>query len=562
MISDAAARLTSNDPRVAISAATSATDKPDTDIYVEVLDRTYKLQGYANDYTYLSVMWPRNDVETGRLVLKGDDPMVPVLRACSSTVVPIVITNGSGTLQWSGRVSDTDYALDGQGNWTLTASLVGDTAYLTHILAWVNFTTPIEYQGPLREAVYVGNACSVVETIISENAFRLQAGYWDMANTLSSLDPDWRAWFSTLLESDGNLADMLHAPVYVIHHKPSEDTSPFVFLTARFDPILHVVQGVIKDNGLDLEVRLWRPGDPQPDPDRTTLHIPCYVVTVTDRSGITGPTGRALIDGIFKDLAELQQGAFGEAAGPFIGTQAQQYAAEGIYIAPELGVNFTPPWAMIIADHPKTPLLSANVIDHHCLAHTTIIGGKSPQWLDDLINATLTWLIDSIEIFIGFTGIPTDLLSGLFTDTILAFELALNEDRRLSNGPYCYPEQMFPSADGAPYNVQSLFDLLSAQWDTRGFSSAKISFLNGTSGLQINRDIFRSGMMIVALQNSGQAFMDYVERITLTDDRKSARARVEVQVGDGKLHDNPMAIFQRRLKEMWKFLTAVTLQDQ
>ena len=379
---EVATRLASPDPRTAMSGALAvANPPPDTDIYVEILDRTYKLQGFCNDYTYLSVMWPRNDVETGRLVLKGNDPMVPVLRQCSATVVPVVVSNGSGTLQWSGRVSDTDFALDGQGNWTLTASLVGDTAYLSHMLAWVNFTTPIEYQGPLREAVYVGNACSVVETIISENAFRLQGGYWDMANTLSSLDPDWKAWFSTLLESDGNLQDMLHTPVYVIHHKPSEDTSPFVFLTARFDPVLHVVQGVIKDNGLDMKVKLWRPGDPQPDPDRATLHLPCYVVTVTDRSGISGPTGRALVDGILRDVAELQQGAFGEASSPFTGTQAQQYAAEGIYIAPELGVNFTPPWAMVIADHLNTPLLSANIIDHHCLAHTTIIGGKSPQWL-------------------------------------------------------------------------------------------------------------------------------------------------------------------------------------
>ena len=363
-------------------AASASNPVPDTDIYVEILDKTYKLQGYCNDYTYLSVMWPRNDVETGRIVLKGTDPMVPALRACSSTVVPIVISNGSGTLQWSGRVSDTDYALDGQGNWTLTASLVGDTAYLTHMLAWVNFLTPIEYQGPLREAVYFGNACTVVETVIAENAFRLQLGYWDMANALSSLDGDWRAWFSTWLEGDGKLADMLHTPVYVVHHNPFQDTSPFVFLTGRFDPILQLVQGIIKDNGLDLEVKLWRPGDPQPDPDRATLKVATYVVRVIDRSGITGPTGRSFIDGVLKDIAQLQQGAFGEASGPFTGSaNAQQYAAEGIYIAPELGVNFTPPWAMVIADHPKSPLLSANIIDHHTMAHTTIIGGKSPQWL-------------------------------------------------------------------------------------------------------------------------------------------------------------------------------------
>ena len=140
--------------------------------------------------------------------------------------------------------------------------------------------------------------------------------------------------------------------------------------------------------------------------------------------------------------------------------------------------------------------------------------------------------------------------------------MADNEDRRLENGPYCYPEQMFPSTDGAPYNVDSLFDLISGMWDTRGWTAAKVSFLNGAGGLKAGRDIFRGGLMTIALQNTGEAFTDYVEKITLTDDRTQNRARVEIQVGDGKLHDNPMAIFSRKLKDFWKFVSAITLQDQ
>ncbi|GAS92694.1 Gp37-like protein [Mycolicibacterium brisbanense] len=557
-----AAGLASPSPKVNATAALNALAQmeiPDTDIEVWVGDKMYGLQGYCQDYISLQVQWPRNDVETGRILLKGSDPMVRPMRQCSKTVVPVVIE--CDELMFNGRVADTDYALDERGNWTLTASLIGDTNYLNHVLCWVNFLTPIEYQGPLREAIYMGPACTVIETLIAEQTFRLQSGLNSMLNALSSLDLDWRAWFARFLETNGDLTDMLFSPVYVIHHDFFTDTSPWVSIEGRFDVVLDLIKQTIKDNGLDLEIKLFRPGiDPQPDPDNITLKVHTYVVRVFDRSGITGPT-KSFIDGGFKDIAELQDGLFGQNTNIVTSAQTQQLASEGIYIAPEIGVNWTAPTAMVIADHPKAPLLSANIYDHHAMAYQLIVGGKSPQWLDDMISATLEWAVDAITMLIGVTGIPSNLLDGLFSDTILAFELAIDEDRYIENGPYAYPEQMFPTAS-QPYNVDAIFALMSGAWDTRGWTAAKVSFLNGAGGLRVGRNIFRGAPMVVALQETGEALVDYVENIELLDDRNTNRARITVTVGDGKLAENPMTIIQRKQKDFWKALSAMTLQDQ
>lgn len=554
---DLANRLTSGDLFTAANAGLVAADaavEPDTDIVATFYSNTYGQPERCGDYSSLRVAWPRNDVETGRIVLKGGDPLIPIARACSRTVVPVTIE--AGYMLFNGRVTDTDYAMDAQGNWTCTCTLTGDTNYLNHVLCWVNFITPIEYQGPLQDAIYAGPACSVIEALITEQCWRLQLGLYGILNNLSSFNANWRAWFGSWLESNGDIFEMLTTPVYVVHHDIVLDTSPWVAILGRFDIILDLIKQTIKDNGLDLEVKLWRKGDPQPDP-HANLKVATYVVTVRDRSGITGPT-QTFVDGLLEDVAQLQQGAFGQNLSPFEGAAAQRLASEGIYIAPEIGVDFTPPWAMIVMDHPKTPLISAHIYDHHTMAYQLVIGGKSPQWLDDFINETLEWFVDAIQILVGITGIPDTLFDGLFDDTIDAFELVDNADRRGENGPYCYPEQMFPSVS-TPYNVLAWLSLIEAGWDTRGWTAAKVSFLNGFP-LKVGRDVFRGGLMALALMEDAVVHMDYVENIELIDDRKT-RARVEVSVGDGKLGENPMTIFQRKITDAVKSIKVLTLSS-
>ena len=68
--------------------------------------------------------------------------------------------------------------------------------------------------------------------------------------------------------------------------------------------------------------------------------------------------------------------------------------------------------------------------DHTPSGWQHIIGGRSPKWLNDFLNATFAWLIDSISIIIGFTGIPSNLLEGFLNNAFLAFQLIQHYGRR------------------------------------------------------------------------------------------------------------------------------------
>ena len=183
-----------------------------------------------------------------------------------------------------------------------------------------------------------------------------------------------------------------------------------------------------------------------------------------------------------------------------------------------------------------------------------IIGGKSPKWFNDLINATFSWVLDSIMIVVGLTGVPSNLLDGLFNDVLLAFALIENFDRRNNGGPYMHPER-FVSTGAAPYNIDGLFSFISAMWDTRGYRSATAQFRNGYP-YSVGRDVFVGAMMSII--EDGVMFSDYIEQVVITDNRRE-RCKVVVQIGDGKAEEAPIARFQRLITGIQEAVNVLTL---
>jgi hypothetical protein len=84
---------------------------------------------------------------------------------------------------------------------------------------------------------------------------------------------------------------MLQAPVVVALTNPLLDTSMLVVRTIRMETLGAVIKDMVKSTGIDVRVDLWLPGDPPPKDVFLKLAIPTYIVRVTDRSQITGPTG-------------------------------------------------------------------------------------------------------------------------------------------------------------------------------------------------------------------------------------------------------------------------------
>lgn len=549
-----ATALNSSDPVVAMTAATAAAYvelNPPADATRRVFDQFYNEVGSCNDHIELKLSDPRQAIPGGSLVLKGSDSLSEHVLNCDVTVVPFIYDKGA--YRWSGRVDVAHDRLK-DGLYTTELELVHDKVWLDRILCWPNPFLPIEIQEPTHWFGF-GPAITVMKTLIAEQCFRLQLGLWELVNNLGSLNLDYRAWFGTLLLDGISVTDLLQAvttPIYVVPTDPIFDTSPWIEIDGRMETVWKLIQQQVKDNGLSVEVNVWLPGEPQPYGVLFPLTVATIVVDIKNRSGVTGATG-TFLDGLEIDLVDLEGSGLGEVLSPFLNPN-NEYAPPGIDIAPLIGVNFIIPWVLYNCDVAKGGVIEFDVAHHHPLAWQILIGGKSPQWMDDLINATLEYLVDALMIVAGFTGIPDDVLDGIFDDVILAFSLVENFDRRQALGPYGLPEKFFPTGSGA-LSVDAFFDEFSAMWDTRGYPAAQISTLDGYP-YTLGRDLFPGSL--AAVIRRGKLYVDYVENIEIIDNR-TMRNRLLIQVGDGKSEEAGIVKVQRKIVGVENLVNILTM---
>src|SRR5262245_4764694 len=518
---------------------------PHNEFIFTVFDKFWRGIGeVGGDLMESSGTSPRNDVPTANMVLKGGSPLVKTLMSCRKTMVGVTVeTNG---LRFPFYVNKHIWEYD-KDIWKSTSELRGIWDILNFYQIWPVWYLPIMIQ-PISHAVFIGPMVTCIENMIAECALRLQSGMWEFVNNAGSLNPDFRAWFGTLLTAHGDsLLEVLHTPVYVVRTNPLLDTSPLMAKTVRMESCGTVITDLTKPYGVDVDISLWLPGDPQPDHWTETipglaLDQPTYVVRVVDRSQIEGPT-KTVLDSVLRTVVDLEGSLLGNALDPLLNPQGE-YAPEGVFIAPVLGVHFRKPYALMIAPDPgdKTSIISCKIIDHTPTGWQHIVGGKSPKWLNDLINATLAWLVDSLMIFVGLSGVPSDLLSGFLNDAFLAFQLIEHFTRRQEVGPYHPAIERFTNTQSAPYNIEALFAFVNALWDSRGFTSAQVIFRNGVQ-YSLGKDIFRGGLMSLLYFGRKLLYTDYIELIMW---RISLLERdVLFQMGDGEPDEAPLAKHQR-----------------
>ncbi|MGB3484028.1 MAG: hypothetical protein WBB07_17655 [Mycobacterium sp.] len=531
-----------------------------TEVVVTRYDKFWNRVGVIGDYMELTADIPRNTTPTCDFVVKGGDgistegpsapdPHIPALRKCRKELVPITVE--VGPVRWAGFVDHTKYNFK-DGRRTLTANCLGIFDILNYIYVLPTWWLPIQVQ-PISHAVFIGPIVSCIESMIAEQALRLQSGMWEFVNQALSLNPDMRAWFGTLLQHNGNIFQALKTPMYVVRTNILKDTSMLVARTVRMEKVGAVIEDMTKAYGVDVRMDLWMPGDPQPD-RWANLQQPTYVVTVKDRLPVTGPTN-TIIDSILKTVVDLGGAFFGEIRGVI----EQAPGAEGVFISRLAGVDFEQPIAVLV-DGPDTPMLEFSIDDYHPRGHTMLLGGRSPTWVNNLINITLSWLIDSLMIFIGITGVPSNLLDGFLNDAFLAFQSIQLYDRRNEVGPYGRPENFLPTA-AAPYNIEAIFSFVNHIWDTRGWRAATAKFRNGKP-FSLGKHFVPGGMMSIAHRDTPwsewELYTDYVEHIFIRDNRNE-RAEITVQIGDAKALEGPLARTQRWATGAMEAVNVLTL---
>lgn len=494
---------------------------------VRIYTNTYAPLMDITRYISTTATFKRNNVGTATIVLPGDDPAIPYCIECERTVVPVTVTfNG---MRWSGRIDTcADDVVDGVN--TVTLQCLDDWNWLNHILVWCNPYLPIELQWP-QENIMIGPAKTVLETMIAAEAIRLQSGLWEFVNNI--LDPG--AWFASAVESLGLLT-----PICVVPSDPLTDTSNWVAIEARFDACATLVQAVCKDAGLCLTASIWFPGEPQPT-TAFTLTLPTIVIKIEDKSGVTGPTG-TIIDGLIKDVVDIADGMFGEIANPL---NSSGYLPPGVVIDPAFGVNWTPPWPVYMVDDPRSGIKECHIVHHSPQSHTVVGGGKSPRWVNQLIDTAIETLISLALAALGVSGIAPTLLDGLFDNVVLAFQEIEDAPRRFALGPYAYPET-FVGTGSTAWTVEEFFALANGLWDTRGYASAQIITWDNVP-YTFGKD-FGIGDLVSWVKR-GKMYTDYTDEVTVTDDRQN-RVQVLAKIGDLTAQEAPWVKMGRYIKTL------------
>jgi len=525
---------------------------------ITIYDKFWRPIGTIGDYIECSGLDPRNNMPTAQLKVKGNDPFITTFMACEKTMVGITMeTEG---LRFAFYVDTFDYEFK-QGEWIGTANLNGIWDILNYLLIWPDWWAPIQAQ-IISHAIVCSPICSGIEVLIMEQALRIQLGLWEFVNNALSFNPDIFAWFGSLLEYGGNIMEMLQCPIVVSMTNPFTDTSMFVIRTIRMETCAAVIKDMTKSTGVDVRVDLWLPGDPQP-PNIWVgpLKLPTYVVTVKDRSQITGPTGTVL-DSIIKTVVDLGGSIMGDILAPLIeGSDEVPGLPQGFFIAPPLGVNWTPPWVVLIApdENQKGSVETCRITAHTPKGWQQIIGGRSPQWLNDLINIFFRWLIDAISILIGVTGIPNDLLAGFLNNAFLAFQLWESFERRSKVGPYHPGVEVFHATASAPYNLETIFDFINAFWDSRGWTCVQASCRNGAT-YTLGKDIFRGQLISIVYLNRTRIYTDFLEHVSWKIDQSTRD--MMLQIGDGKAIESPLAKHQRNISGLLEMFNVLTLAPQ
>ena len=560
------AQLDAGNPQrqaVAAEKFAEAFSRDDTTYLVTVYDAFWNRIGVA-DYIEVSGTIPRNAAPQATLKLKGNHWLDPYLEQCEQTMVGVVIeTDG---IREAFYVKRHRRKLDEDGVWTLTSELVGIWDILNYLPIWPSWYLPIQAQ-PFSHAVYAAPLCTLIESAAAEQSFRIQSGLHEFLNNALSLNPDVRAWVGSVLQSiknDGTITSVLKTPLYVVRTGLLTDSSPPYVKTVRMTTVGQMVTEITPAYGVDVRVYLWMPGDPQPD-QWANLDRPTYVMTCKDRSQVEGPT-KTILDSALRLSVDVAGSLLGKTLDPLLNPDGK-YAPEGLHIAPSLGLNFVVPYAVLVTPddividgeivRDRSPLVGCEIVHNTPLGWQHVIGGKSPKWLNDLMNAWFSFVIDAAMIVIGFTGVPSNLLDGFLNDAFLAFQLVQHYSRRDEVGPYHPAIEVFTAMNSSPYNIEALFTFIKVLWDSRGYTTAIATFRGQNGPYKLGRDIFPGALMTLVYRSRTRMFTDYIELVTFKASRTTRE--VSVQMGDGKPLEHSLVRLQRLWSESMTAINVLTL---
>ncbi|QYB01481.1 hypothetical protein I1A62_30080 [Rhodococcus sp. USK10] len=356
-----------------------------------------------------------NDTEEGRFTLPGDHPLVDWLVYQNDVDEDIhfyIETAEGGPEDRMGyKVLDIEVEFDADDGYErITVIGLHDFEHVKHLLAKPNTAAPLEAQAP-KSDVQAGRSRGVVASYLQRNYGSeyqpLVIWGFDMWSPAvwSQIDPSrWKV---------------------IVAPPEGPDTSEFTFLSARMDNMWDLVKATLDDGGLQIVPQRWLPGDPQPFPDHVILTHPILILRVVERSFLSG-TGSGILD-IVNDVVRIID--------PDGTSETITIADPNSGVQPPAGVNAP---VVIWRKSQHQGLVNSKMTIHKATGHTVIIGGKSPQWVNNSIKLLLNSALAYVGLLIGLPALGLGIFDKAVEDVILAWQRFTNRFRKAKMGSHAY----------------------------------------------------------------------------------------------------------------------------
>ncbi|WAA19673.1 minor tail protein [Gordonia phage Dalilpop] len=513
-----------------------------TEVDIEVRrwidDDPMGLEGYCNDFIGAEFDFAENETGPGQIEVPHNSRWAKIFANCDNENVFVhALVNGKW---WTGRVDKCRKRRKGKTR-TVIAELVSDYVWLESMFCWPNNFTPLGFQWP-KKNVKLMPTKSMIESYLFEVIFRLQAfGSGLYRFPIGFFNDPGKHWWSM------NVKDWAQ-PCVVIPGNVLYDTTRWNALLARMTPLDELFKEVAYDEHVVIEAQAWVKGrDPQPSKD-ITLDKSCIYFQVKDKRGVTGRTG-TLLDGLFNTIIDTISPVVENVVGAFT-ENSSMYSLSKFY-----GTDPKDPWVVIREDDLDDDIDESEVIINSPQAHTGIVGGQSPEWLNKGIEMVANAAIGGILAMAGISFL-SDLISGELSDIVMAFQSQTNERLRAKFGIFMLPEA-FAGTGTTAYTFDAVQALRKIMYETRPYRSFSVTITDGKPFIPfVHFDIGDP----IGWEDEGEIHVDYVRRITVTLSRER-KTKITIKVGDDQGLKDPMEAAMKRVQGVKQAFDFWTLSD-